>query len=117
MMRLFTRVSDDELRDAGWNPTGISEPDSDDGPYAAILTHDSACHRCGSKASAWSVISLETATGIGTEWQGDNAECEAEETAASLNAAWLKGRHTALRRDGTWRSRIKRIADIIIMAR
>lgn len=54
------------------------------------------CHRCG-EGESWTVKGPDGAC-IGQSWTGDDAECDAEESAQALNAAFELGSsflHTA----------------------
>lgn len=48
------------------------------------------CHRCG-EGESWTVKGPDGAC-IGQSWLGDDAECDAEEMAMALNAAYDLGR-------------------------
>lgn len=52
------------------------------------------CKRCGDGES-WTVKGPDGAC-IGQSWTGDNAECNAEEEAQALNAAYEAGRRSVL---------------------
>jgi hypothetical protein len=47
------------------------------------------CHRCG-EGESWTVKGPDGAC-IGQSWTGEDAECNAEETAMALNAAYELG--------------------------
>lgn len=87
----YRRASDDELREAGFDPTWIAEGSPEDGPYYAVRTFGNVCPCCSGETSAWTVLNVATAMGIGQDWFGDNAECDAEEHASALNHAWREG--------------------------
>lgn len=89
---IFQRASDEELKDAGFDPSWISLLNDLEVPYAAYHFFNGVCPHCGSQESGWGVVNIQTATGHSQEWYGDNAECDAEETAAMLNGAWKEGR-------------------------
>lgn len=87
----YQRASDEALREAGWDPHFIAKRDPDEGPYFAARIFDVDCPCCSGKTSAWTVLNVQTATGIGRDWFGDNGECDAEEHASMLNGAWREG--------------------------
>jgi hypothetical protein len=59
--------------------------------YAYEAVKDApACPHCG-EGESWSVKGPDGAL-IGQSWTGDNAECEAEEMAQMLNAAFEAGK-------------------------
>jgi hypothetical protein len=73
---------------------GADEPECSicrDGPdaYTAFKETD-ACARCG-EGESWTVKGPDGVC-IGESWEGDNAECSAEEMAQALNAAFEAGR-------------------------
>jgi hypothetical protein len=52
------------------------------------------CKRCG-EGESWTVKGPDGAC-IGHSWTGDDADCEAEEMAQMLNAAFELGRKSAM---------------------
>lgn len=60
-----------------------------DDPYVAFRETE-PCKRCG-EGESWTVKGPDGAC-IGQSWTGDNAECNAEEEAQALNAAYELGR-------------------------
>jgi hypothetical protein len=90
-MTKFHKVSDEELREAGFDPEWISPDPDQEGPYAVFRDPHATCGQCGSLTSGWSVVDLQTATACSTTWSHDNGEVDAAEHAGMLNAAWLKG--------------------------
>lgn len=93
---LFTRASDDELREAGFDPAWITPHEGEDGPYATYHFFNGICPCCSGKSAGWTVVNIETAAGHSAEWHDAEAETEAHETASMLNSAWLMGRRGAL---------------------
>ena len=89
---LFKRVTDDELREAGFDPTWLASYEGEDGPYTPIRVFGLSCGCCGGETGGWTVVDLETAVGISTDWTHAEAEAEAHEHASMLNAAWAQGR-------------------------
>ena len=89
---LFLRATDDELREAGFDPQWIAPHEGEEGPFAPVRIFGLTCGCCGGSTSGWTVVNLETATGISTDWTHDEAETEADEHASMLNGAWLQGR-------------------------
>lgn len=87
----YQRASDEELREAGYDPQWIAERDPEEGPYHAYHVFDLTCGCCGGSTAGWTVLNVSTATGIGRDWLGDEGECEAEDHASDLNAAWRAG--------------------------
>lgn len=87
----YQRASDAELLEAGWDPKWIAARDPEEGPYFAVHVFGLSCSCCGGSTDGWTVLNVETATGIGRDWLGDEAECEAEEHASALNGAWRAG--------------------------
>lgn len=65
--------------------TGLREP------YIAFKETD-ACARCG-EGESWTVKGPDDVC-IGQSWEGDEAECNAEETAQMLNAAFEAGQRS-----------------------
>lgn len=78
------------LKEAGWDAEWFSD-DAGDGPYVAAHVFGEACPCCGGDTDGWTFVNVETATGHSQTWHGDNAQCEAEEHARALNAAWKAG--------------------------
>lgn len=95
----FKQVSDDELRDAGFDPACLDPQDDDpEGPYAPIRVPSGAsCHHCGGPTLGYTVVDLSTATGIEAEWTHDDGMVDAQEKADELNRAWSRGYETAVR--------------------
>ena len=91
----YRRASDEELKEEGYDPSWIMERDPEEGPYHVVRVFDETCPCCGWATSAHTVLNVATATGIGQNWFGDNGECDAEEHASALNAAWRAGRASA----------------------
>lgn len=91
----YSLLSDQELTDAGWNPTLFSDADPNDGPYRAARFPGN-CPCCGSGVSGWSVVNIETGVGSSQEYYSDNAQTDAEEEAGKLNYTWLRGYNAAL---------------------
>ena len=60
-------------------------------PYRAIRETE-PCKRCG-EGETWTVMGPEDIC-IGQSWAGENAECNAEECAQELNAAFDAGRRS-----------------------
>ena len=87
----FTRASDDVLQENGWDPSDIQIDPEEEGPYAVAREKDAVCGQCGGTTTAWTVVNLMTASGIGQSWTHDGGDVLAEETAGALNAAWLQG--------------------------
>lgn len=77
------------LREAGWEPEWFS--DDGDGPYVACHVFNETCPCCFGKVDGWTVVNVTTETGHSQTWYGDNAQCDAEEVAGMLNAAWHQG--------------------------
>lgn len=82
----------DEFRKAGFDPDWIMERDPEEGPYHVVRVFNATCPCCGGKTSAHTVLNVATGIGVGQDWHGDNGECDAEEHASALNAAWRQGR-------------------------
>lgn len=91
----FKRVSDDILRDAGWEPEWIVQDEDEEGPFA-VCRIKTLCRCCGHETSGWTVLDLASATGSGPEWSDDNGEVNATEHAAMLNNVWVQGHWTGL---------------------
>lgn len=87
----YKRASDEELREAGYDPAWIAERDPEEGPFHVYRDNNGACPCCGGTSAAWTVLNVSTATGIGQDWHGDEGETEAEEHASALNGAWSAG--------------------------
>ena len=87
---MYERVSDEELRENGWDPAWIQTEEDDVGPYA-VTRENTNCGHCGNNVFGWTVIDLETATGVSVSWTHEDGEIDAREHAAALNAAWVAG--------------------------
>lgn len=87
----WTRLSDDELRENGWDPKWVEIDTEAQGPYATVRIPDSPCPCCGAPHLAWSVLDLSTGTGISERWGAEDGGCEAQEKASELNYAWSLG--------------------------
>jgi len=96
----FQRASDDELRECGWDPAQIdAHDDGEEGPFVVARISNAVCGQCGHATVAWTVVNLATATGISEEWTHGDAECDADEKASELNAAWLAGYESAAQKE------------------
>lgn len=92
----FAPASDEELREAGYDPDWIFSPgDDEEGPFRVYRDNGGVCGHCGGTTPSFMVLNLETAMGGSTEWHGENGEIEAQETAGILNQAWLSGYQSA----------------------
>lgn len=89
------RLSDEELRENGYDPTWIDVIDDPDcehqGPYAVYCDFKAQCPRCEHTTRGWTILNIVTGTGIGSDWFGDNGQCEAEAECNKLNRAWAEG--------------------------
>ncbi len=91
-MSKYQRASDEELREAGFDPQWIAEDDPEqEGPYSVYHSFEEACPCCGSRADGWLILDRSRALAIGTTHYGDNGQCDAEEEARTLNQTWLLG--------------------------
>lgn len=88
---LFSPKTDDELREAGYDPARIDPMEDKRGPFRVYRLDDAPCGQCGSTVTGATVLNLATATGISTSWSHAEAFTEAEETAEHLNAVWIEG--------------------------
>lgn len=92
---LFIRKTDEELRQAGWDPEWIDgEYEAEGAPYVPCRDPDAGekCLHCTVRAGGWTVLDLSDAASIGTTWTHADALVEACEMTAMLNRAWLRGR-------------------------
>lgn len=89
----YQRASDEDLRKAGYDPEWIiAHAQGDpDGPYFAVCISKPICPACGQGGAEWTVLNVQTAIGGSHSWYGANAQYDAEEHAADLNAAWYEG--------------------------
>ncbi len=87
----FTRVSDDQLRAAGWLSSDIVSDYDSEGPYVVMRETDAICRGCRGITTGYTVFNLATASGVSTPRTHADAEAEATEEANKLNHVWLEG--------------------------
>ncbi len=88
----WARATDEEMKEAGYDPKWISERDADeDGPYMVCRVFGEQCPCCHGQTDGFAVLNTQSPPSARTTFYGEEGEVNAEEHARLLNAVWLDG--------------------------
>ncbi len=88
----WARATDEEMKEAGYDPKWISERDADeDGPYMVCRVSGEQCPCCHGQTDGFAVLNTQSPPSAVTTFYGEEGEVNAEEHARLLNAVWLDG--------------------------